>query len=302
MSLRNKEKPMKRFVTAVLALSLLSSTAAIAAPGDQNRDDRGYNRPGQTTPGDQDHQPNQGNPPGTFNNPFLNRSDVRTHTPRWSRGDQLPGQYRQNQYIANDWQQRGFTRPPRGYRWFRNDSGDFFLAAIATGMIVNAIYMDDRDRMWRQRYSRSYTYNDDVYYRECRNSPDPAGIIIGGLIGGLLGNAAGHGGNRTGTTIAGVIFGGAVGAALTSNLDCEDRSYAYKTYYDGFNSDRPGRRYNWNNPHNGHRGEFRLGSYYNDRSGFRCANFTQTVYLERGPQTATGRACRQPDGSWAIVN
>ncbi len=74
---------------------------------------------------------------------------------------------------------------------------------------------------------------------------DPAGILAGGLIGGLLGNAAGHGHNRTGTTFAGVnIFGGAIGAALTSNMECEDRSYAYRTYYDGFNAGR-GRRTVW---------------------------------------------------------
>jgi len=161
---------------------------------------------------------------------------------------------------------------------------------------------DDRSDRWRQRYARTYSYNDDIYYQECRNSPDPAGIIAGALIGGLLGSVAGSGGGRTGATIAGVVVGGAVGAALTSNLDCEDRSYAYKTYYDGFNSGRPGSRYEWRNPRNDHRGEFRVGTYYNDPDGFRCANFTQVIYVQGRPQEARGRACRQPDGTWAIVS
>jgi surface antigen len=99
-----------------------------------------------------------------------------------------------------------------------------------------------------------------------------------------------------------VTVGGAFGATLTRNLDCEDRSYAYKTYYDGFNSGRPGSRYQWNNPRSGHRGEFLVGSYYNDPYGFGCANFTQTIYIQGRPQAACGRACRQPDGSWAIVS
>ena len=158
---------------------------------------------------------------------------------------------------------------------------------------------DDRSDRWSRRYSRSYSYNDDIYYRECRNSPDPAGVIAGALIGGLIGNAAGQG--RAGATIAGVVVGGTVGAALTSNLDCEDRSYAYRTYYDGFNSGRPGSRYQWQNPRNDHRGEFRVGTYYNDPDGFRCANFTQTIYVQGRPQQARGRACRQPDGTWTIV-
>lgn len=229
-----------------------------------------------------------------------NNPGFRVATPRFSRGDRLPDQYRQNnQYFVSDWQQHGLRQPPGGYRWVRDDNNDFFLALIATGMITEVVYRDDRDQMWRQHYSREYTYDDDIYYQECRNSPDPAGVLVGALIGGLLGNAAGSG--RTGATLAGVIVGGAVGAALTSDLDCEDRSYAYKTYYDGFNSGRPGSRYEWRNPRNGHYGNFEIVSYANDPYGFRCANFTQTIYIQGRPQLARGRACRQPDGTWAIV-
>jgi Ni/Co efflux regulator RcnB/surface antigen len=226
---------------------------------------------------------------------------VRVATPRWSRGDALPPDYRQNQYVVSDWQQHGLRQPPRNYRWVRDDNNDFFLTLITSGIIMETVYRDDRDQLWRQRYSRPYTYNDDVYYQECRNSPDPAGVIIGALIGGLVGNAAGTGGGRTGATLAGVIVGGAVGAALTSNLDCEDRSYAYKTYYDGFNAGRPN-VYRWSNPRNDHRGEFRVVDYYNDPAGFRCSNYSQIIYVEGRPQEARGRACRQPDGTWAIVS
>ncbi len=158
------------------------------------------------------------------------------------------------------------------------------------------------DARWSQRYSRTYSYNDDVYYQECRTGPDPAGVIAGALIGGLIGNAVGGRGNRTGPTIAGVVVGGAMGAALTNNMDCEDRSYAYRTYYDGFNSGRAGSRYDWRNPDNGHRGELRVDRYYNDPDGFRCADFTQTVYIDGRPRETRGTACRQPDGSWAVVN
>ena len=31
----------------------------------------------------------------------------------------------------------------------------------------------DRDARWRQRYTQTYTYNDDSFYRECRQSVDP---------------------------------------------------------------------------------------------------------------------------------
>ena len=234
-------------------------------------------------------------------NPAMpNNSYAPSQGNRWSRGDRVPDQYRQNQYYVNDWQQHGLRQPPGGYRWVRDDNNDFYLSLIATGIIADTVYRSDRDDRWRQRYSRSYDYNDDVYYQQCRRSPDPGGILAGGLIGGLLGNAAGHG--RTGPTIAGVIFGGAVGAALTSNMNCEDRSYAYRTYYIGFNSGRYGERYEWRNPRNNHRGEFRIRSYYNDPYGFRCARFTQVTYIQNRSFNVRGIACRQPDGSWAVVN
>jgi surface antigen len=167
---------------------------------------------------------------------------------------------------------------------------------------IGAVAPVDPNQRWRQRYGQTYTYNDDQYYQQCRNAPDPAGVIAGAIIGGLLGNAAGRGGARAATTVGGVIVGGALGAALTSHLDCSDRSYAYKTYYDGFNSGRPHSNWQWDNPDNGHYGDFRVGDYYTDQDGFRCATYTQQIYVQGMPQTTSGQACQQPDGTWTIVS
>ena len=163
-------------------------------------------------------------------------------------------------------------------------------------------YAGDPNERWRQRYGQSYSYNDDRYYQECRQEPDPGGVLAGAFIGGLLGNAAGHGGGRAGATVAGVIIGGALGAGLTQHMECRDRSYAYKTYYDGLNSGRPHSDWQWDNPDNGHYGDFRVGDYYTDPDGFRCATYTQQIYVGDSPEVASGRACQQPDGTWAIVN
>ena len=286
---------MKRIFAAAVLVALSSGSAVIAQPANPNRI---YQNDGRDD-GDRNNQNRveQNGRGDRMDNPNTQRS-----APRWSRGDRLPREYMQERFFVTNWQQHNLRQPPRGYRWVRNDSNDFFLVLISTGVLLEVVYRDDRDDRWRQRYSRTYSRDDDIYYRDCRNSPDPAGIIAGAVIGGLLGNAVGRGGEQAGATIAGIIVGGALGAALTSNLDCEDRSYAYRTYYDGFNSGRTGRSYSWRNPANDHRGEFRIASYYNDRDGFRCANYTQTVYIGGRPQNATGRACRQPDGAWAIVN
>jgi len=178
------------------------------------------------------------------------------------------------------------------------DRGNCFLVENRTGVIRQTFWRDDRENNWRRRYTRVYTYNDDLYYRECRSRPDPAGILLGGLIGGLIGRSIGD--DQAGTTFAGVIIGGALGAALTKDLDCEDRDYAYHSYYDGLNSGRTG-IYRWQNPRNRHRGEFRVRSYYYDDDGFQCANYSHIVYLDR-QREASGRACRQPDGAWLFLN
>jgi surface antigen len=152
---------------------------------------------------------------------------------------------------------------------------------------------------WSQRYSNSYALDQG---QDCRSSSDPAGVVAGAVIGGLLGNALGRGGGRAGATIAGVVVGGAVGAAMTNKLDCEDRRYANQSYADGFSAGREDSRVEWRNPRNDHRGEMRVRNYYDDQDGFRCARFTQTLYLQGRAESTNGVACRQPDGRWAVVN
>ena len=160
---------------------------------------------------------------------------------------------------------------------------------------------DDRDQRWRQRYEQTYSYNDDTFYQQCRNGPDPAAVIAGGLIGGLIGNAVGDN-NRTGPTIAGVVVGAAIGAVLTNNMECTDRSYAYRTYYDGLNSNRPNSDHNWRNQSNGNSGRFHVDQYYEDPDGFRCATYRQSVTINRRTRQTQGHACQQPNGVWVVVD
>lgn len=160
----------------------------------------------------------------------------------------------------------------------------------------------DQQQSWRRRYQREYSYRDDNYYQQCRNQVDPAGVIAGALIGGLLGNAMARRGSSAIPTIAGVVVGGALGAVLTKDMNCEDQSYAYNTYYNGFNSGRTNVPYQWRNPSNGNYGDFRVNNYYNDPAGFRCAEFNHQAYINRRSRSGSGRACQQPDGTWAIVN
>ena len=110
---------MKQILRIAMALTLLGGTAAIAQSNFPNRNDQGRNDRGRTQ---QDH----------------NNSDARRNSPRFSRGERLPDQYRNNrQYVVSDWQQRHLRKPPRGYHWVRDDNNNYYLAAITTGLILD---------------------------------------------------------------------------------------------------------------------------------------------------------------------
>lgn len=251
----------------------------------------------------------------------------------FSKGDPLPQRYRGDAFIVRDWRGNNLGRPQRGTQWVRVNN-QFIMYNAKHGRVLKVIRIEDRsardwggpdlhrpsrefpdrgppprlndradqEARWRDRYHRSYSYADDSYYTECQSRPDATGIAIGAVLGGLLGHTVAGRNDRGMATVAGVIAGGAIAASITSKLDCDDRAYAYRTYTDGFNSGRENARFEWKNPGSDHRGEFTVGDYYDDPDGFRCAEYSQTIYIGGRAQAGKGRACRQPDGAWAMID
>jgi surface antigen len=179
----------------------------------------------------------------------------------------------------------------------------------------NNRYDNDRDRyeQQRQQYERDrYNYDRNRaarfdrlgYLRECerqRSGNTAGGAIVGALAGGLLGNAISRGPQRGAGTAVGAILGGVVGGTIGNNsLNCEDRSYEVDTYYTGFEAGRPHARYDWRSPRGGAYGYLQVEDYYTDRAGYRCANYTQQIYVNGRPEVGRGTACRQPDGTWRM--
>ena len=58
---------------------------------------------------------------------------------RWRRGERLPTAYYGRSHVIADYRDRGLRVPPYGYRWVRID-GDAVLAAVATGIVLDAIF------------------------------------------------------------------------------------------------------------------------------------------------------------------
>ncbi len=53
-------------------------------------------------------------------------------------GDRLPPQYRNYNYVVNDWRGHHLSPPPPGYQWVQTGA-DYVLIAIATGLIVQLL-------------------------------------------------------------------------------------------------------------------------------------------------------------------
>jgi surface antigen len=143
-------------------------------------------------------------------------------------------------------------------------------------------------------YERSGYYYDADRDPECHRGGNAAGTIAGAIGGGLIGGVASHG---NGLAIAGgAIVGGLVGNALTRDVDCADRPYAYNSYYRGLNGD-VGVRVDWDNNSYGDRGYFvPTREYY--RGSFRCRDFHSVTYRHGREVTRDGTACKRNDGQW----
>ncbi|QRX82418.1 RcnB family protein [Glaciimonas sp. PAMC28666] len=143
----------KIFISTVMALSL--SAGGLAFGQDYgNRNDRDHDNQGRNNQmqhgNDRDHD-NQGRNDQMQhgndrrgndhrNNNFDARRDERGAGPehQFHRGERLPPEYRNNQYVVDDWRGHHLSAPPRGYHWVQT-GGDYVLAAIGTGIILQLL-------------------------------------------------------------------------------------------------------------------------------------------------------------------
>ena len=58
--------------------------------------------------------------------------------PQYYRGGRIPAQYRNRQYVVNDWRAHHLYAPRRGQQWVQVGS-DYVLIAIATGVIAQLV-------------------------------------------------------------------------------------------------------------------------------------------------------------------
>jgi len=134
----------------------------------------------------------------------------------------------------------------------------------------------------------------------CANTGAKTGVgaATGAAAGGLI--AAAAGGGTTGI-IGGVLLGGLVGGAVGNALDQRDQRLAYEANQQAFENSRSGSATEWRNPDSGHSGTVTPTNTFQNANGQNCREFQQTVTVGGKSEQAYGTACRQPDGSWKIV-
>lgn len=134
----------KQIVTAVLCAATVISSGAFA----QNYPHSGPDNHGpysaqqqngrigdNSDHGGPDHRPGPDRqPPHASNDRFDDHGGPRG----WHRGDRLPNDYRDRQYVIDNWHEHNLQTPPRGYHWV-GINGDYVLAAVATGVIAQIV-------------------------------------------------------------------------------------------------------------------------------------------------------------------
>jgi surface antigen len=128
------------------------------------------------------------------------------------------------------------------------------------------------------------------------------GAVLGGAAGGLLGAQVGSGSGQLAATAAGAILGMMVGSEAGKSLDRADRLYAARTHQVAMETAPVGTTTTWVNPDSGHSGTVTPVRTYQAMGGQYCREYQQSVTVGGQVQNGYGTACRQPDGSWKVVN
>ncbi|MEK6733996.1 MAG: RT0821/Lpp0805 family surface protein [Pseudomonadota bacterium] len=143
-----------------------------------------------------------------------------------------------------------------------------------------------------------------VFISSCADDPNRKqnmGTIIGGATGALLGSTLGGGDGKILAIAAGAIGGAFIGNQIGKSMDETDKLKLEQNAQKSLEYAPSGKTSTWSNPDTGNHGTFTPKKAYETDHGY-CREFTQHITVAGKTQDAYGTACRQPDGSWKIIN
>ena len=126
---------------------------------------------------------------------------------------------------------------------------------------------------------------------------ETGGMVVGGVLGGALGSQVGGGTGRTAATIVGALIGANIGANVGRSMDSTDRMRTAQV----LETSQTGQPTQWVNPDTRNQYTVTPTRTY-ESAGAPCREYTMRAIVGGRPDDVYGRACRQPDGSWQVVN
>ena len=128
------------------------------------------------------------------------------------------------------------------------------------------------------------------------------GTLVGAGLGALAGSQIGSGRGQLAAVAIGALAGAMLGSNIGKSLDDADRQAALNAQNQA-HAAPIGQSVAWNNPNSGNYGTFTPTRDGTDtRTGAYCREYQTTITVGGRTEQAYGTACRQPDGSWKVVN
>jgi surface antigen len=158
-----------------------------------------------------------------------------------------------------------------------------------------------KDKSHKQRAEVVYTLPPGLQGGEC----DPRlfeGQLIGGMLGaaagGYVGSTIGKGKGKLAATAIGTLVGAVLGQSVGEQLARAEDICFSQTF-----EHVPDREMiTWNDAQRGARYEVIPKNTVKTTAGEYCREYTARATVNGKPVETYGTACRQPDGSWRLIN
>ncbi len=135
-----------------------------------------------------------------------------------------------------------------------------------------------------------------IYERTCWR--EQLGQALGAVAGGVAGYQVGKGHGKAAAVIGGTIIGALIGGHVGRSMDDVDQNCIGQILEHA----PPSQPIVWQNPQSDGQYQVTPQQPYQDASGRYCREYQTTAVIGGQPQQVYGTACRQPDGSWQLVN
>ncbi len=138
--------------------------------------------------------------------------------------------------------------------------------------------------------------------QSAQNNPKQTiGTLMGAGLGALAGSQVGGGKGQLAAVAVGALAGAWMGSEIGKSLDAADRAAMQTTTQDALETRRDGEASTWRNPNSGNSGSTTPLQTFQTAQGNDCRTFENTVAVDGRTEHVQGQACRQPDGSWKVV-